>query len=131
MCTKFRQNPRRASIFCVDLTWNDPIVKKGIQAFPQPNKAIQRKRKCSYTKSQNKYAKISNIVSTSDVLAKVSMNTPGRPRLKRIQRKKPALPRQVSTPTKSKMLKAAALLRQGMLFGIIIIIYYKMLKTCT
>ena len=93
---------------------NIPPIFHGIQAFQQPRKAIQRKRKCSYTKSQNKYAKTS-IVSTSDALAKVSKNTPGRPRLKRIQRKNPALPRQVSTPTKSKMLKAAALLRRGML----------------
>ena len=24
--TKFKENPEGSSIFCVDLTWNDPIV---------------------------------------------------------------------------------------------------------
>jgi len=49
-------------------------------------------------------------------LSQVVKCEPGRPRLKRPQRKKPPMPRQVSSPAKAKMLKVAAILRRGELF---------------
>ena len=52
----------------------------------------------------------------ADALSQVVKRQPGRPRLKRLQRKRPPLPRQVSSPVKQTMLKAAAVLRRGILY---------------
>ena len=48
-----------------------------------------------------------------DILATVVKREPGRPKIKCLERKRPVMPRQVSSEGKLAMLKAAAILQRG------------------
>lgn len=91
------------------------IAKAGVQDFKHTTKAMHRvgiKRKHRVKQQQvNKTTKPRT--HEQDPVSHVVKHQPGRPRLKRSQRKKPPLPRQVSSPNKHRMLKAAAILRRG------------------
>ena len=99
------------------------IAKAGVEQFKKDNKRLHRvgvKRKCTNSKqppSKNflNEAASASIVQQEDTLTSLVNRKHGRPRLKRLQRKRPALPRQVSSPNKKRMLEAAAILRRGML----------------
>ena len=97
------------------------IAKAGVEEFKASSKTLHRvgvKRKRNghnqlQTKKPRKEAKPTCRLEQEDALSQVAKRQPGRPRLKRPQRKRPPLPRQVSTPVKQKMLKAAAILQRG------------------
>ena len=96
------------------------ITQAGVEEFRKTSKALHRvgaKRKRTYRETQGvKHAKpeLTEGSYQQDVLAHVAKREPGRPKLKRFQRKRPVMPRQVSSAGKATMLRAAAILRRGM-----------------
>ena len=97
------------------------IAKAGVEEFKSTSKALHRvgvKRKHkdgnkSQAKKSRTEAKPTCRSQQDDALSQIKKRQPGRPRLKRLQRKRPPLPRQVSSPVKQTMLKAAAILQRG------------------
>ena len=95
------------------------IAQAGVEEFRRTNKVLHRvgaKRKQRNSQPPTvKQAKAcqTEVAHQQDVLSQVVQRPPGRPKLKRLQRKRPVLPRQVSSTAKTTMLKAAAILRRG------------------
>lgn len=92
------------------------IAKVGVQEFQTKSKAIQRigtKRKRSGQEKPANAKLTKTAPKKKNDLLEIVKRQPGRPRLKRLQRKQPALPRQVSEDAKEKMLKACTILRRG------------------
>ena len=95
------------------------IAQAGVEEFKRTSKALHRvgaKRKRTNCDAQCvKHAKceLTEGSNKQDILATVVKREPGRPKLKRLQRKRPVMPRQVSSAGKLAMLKAAAILRRG------------------
>ncbi len=97
------------------------ISKAGVDEFRATSKTLHRagsKRKrnlqtpeqCQTTK---RVKPVDTSLSTSNALLNVEKRSAGRPKLKRLQRKRPVLPRQVCHETRAKMVKALAILRRG------------------
>ena len=91
------------------------LAAAGADEFRKNNKIIHRagaKRKSCYTKgiSQPKRQKCN---TTTDILQEAKRKEAGRPKLKRAQRRKPVLLRQVSSQAKQKLKQAAAIIRRG------------------
>lgn len=85
------------------------IERAGVEEFKSTTKTLHRvgvKRKKSKGKAPIKRIKM------EDPLQSVKRSI-GRPKIKRAQRKRPALPRQVTDIAKAKMLKASQLLQKG------------------
>lgn len=87
-----------------------PVFKALITAGVQNSKIIHR----AGARQRNK--RIKRKTSDGDQLLRAGNQPAGRPRMKRLQRKKPVLLRQLSSPVKAKMRQAAAILRRGMLY---------------
>lgn len=96
------------------------ITQAGVEQFRKTSKVLHKvgvKRKRTNRETQGvKHAKPEHTECSykQDALATVVKCKPGRPKLKRLQRKQPAMPRQVSSAGKVAMLKAAAILKRGM-----------------
>ena len=91
------------------------IAQAGVEDFRMKSKSlhragVKRKQRLCHQPPPKKSACSFN---QEDMLSQLVKRQHGRPRLKRPQRKRPALPRQVSSPNKKKMLEAAAILRRG------------------
>ena len=69
------------------------------------------KRKRNKGKDSTKRIKLE--VKKKDPLLQAVTPSVGRPKLKRAQRRRPPLPRQVNDTTRAKMLKASQLLQKG------------------
>ena len=109
------------------------IAKPGVEQFKTNCKSLHRvgvKRKCKTrnqppSKSSRSEATCTSasIVEEEVMLTQLVKHEHGHPRLKRLQRKQPALPRQVSSPNRKRVLEAAAILRRGMLHSIPLYLY--------
>ena len=86
------------------------IVKAGVEEFKSTTKTLHRVGIKRQPKRKNKLPSKKFKV---DPLLKAATSSVGRPKLKKTQRKQPPLPRQVNEIAKSKMMKAATLLRKG------------------
>ena len=92
------------------------IAQAGVEGFRKTRKALQRvgtKRKWTNHETQGtKHAKCELAEGSyqQDVLATIVKYEPGRPKLKRLQRKQPVMWTQVNDEGKTAMLKAAAIL---------------------
>ena len=99
------------------------IAANGVEGFDASRKTlkkvgVKRKHKKGPSTCESKRTKVDSHGSVSnqtkpktDPISYVVKL--GRPRLKRLQRKRPSMPRQVSSPNKKKMLQSAAILRRG------------------
>ena len=93
------------------------ISQAGVKEFKSTTKTLLRigtKRKRRGQGNTNQKNRKLNKGSLHESKIELKANQgPGRPKLKRTQRKKQPLPRQVSNYTKAKMMKAATVLRKG------------------
>ncbi len=91
------------------------ISQAGVKEFKSTTKTLLRigmKRKRSGQGNKNQKHRKLSAPSESGVNLKVNQG-PGRPKIKKTQRKKTPLPRQVSKFNRAKLMKAAAVLRKG------------------
>ena len=86
------------------------IAKAGVEEFRSTTKTLHR---IGTKRKRDEKGKHPTRCEAHNPLQKAVQRGIGRPKVKRTQRKQPPLPRQVNEKSRSRMIKAAALLRKG------------------